>query len=288
MVTASPQARIDGTSGLIRGSMHWTRRPRLSRVSMITLEKNWESCSSYLRYLMWMPLRLRTESIPSEDAVLLIDLGEKASLEQLVARAVLAGRLSKRFRQRFVFHGLRDHHDPVVVPEHEISRVDFHATALDGDVDVGDESAAPRVERHDPARERRKAHRDDALHVANDCVDDGARRAAHARRGRQELSPWGDRPRMIGAVHGHVSGTQRIDGPDLVDVRIRLDRLEGLHPEERPRPADHDEVRMQWPDVVTHRLLAESESIERVGYDRRVELLADPGELFLFGFPVHA
>jgi hypothetical protein len=46
-VTASPQARIEGTSGRMPGSMHWTRLPRLSKVSMITLEKHCDSFSSY-------------------------------------------------------------------------------------------------------------------------------------------------------------------------------------------------------------------------------------------------
>src|SRR5215470_2837116 len=100
--------RIDGTSGRIDGSMRCTRRPSVSRTSMITLEKQWASLSSYLRYLMprlslrgavVFPTRCSCPTLGrqfSEHAVLLVDLAEQPSLQQLVARMVLACCLAER------------------------------------------------------------------------------------------------------------------------------------------------------------------------------------------------
>src|SRR5215472_16416852 len=270
--------------------MHWLRNPMRSRVSMITLEKHFESRSSYWTYFMTVPLvrfRCRARGRRSQHSVLFVNLAEKPSLQQLVAGVILAGRLLERALEHFVLDRLGHDHDAVVVAEYEIARLDFNAAALDGDVDVGHEAAPPRVERHDAARERRKAHRDDALHVAHDGVDDGSVRAAHPGGGREQLAPRSHRPRVVGAVNGDVAGAQRIDRPDLVDVRIGLDGLVSGHPQKRPGATDHDEIRVQRPDVVPHRLVPQPEIVESIGHDRRVELLANPAELLLVRFPGH-
>src|SRR5207244_2127659 len=173
-------------------------------------------------------------------------------------------------------HRFRDPDHAIIVAEYEIAGLDLHAAALNGYVDVGHEAAPPRIQRHDAARKRGKAHGDDPLDVSDDGVDDRPGRTAHLRRGREQLTPGGHRPRMVGAVDRDVTGPQRIDRSDLVYVRVRFHGLVGRHPEQRPRSAHHDEVRMQWPDVMTHRLVPKAEAVQCVGDYGRVELLANP------------
>ena len=108
-----------------------------------------------------------------------------------------------------------DDNHAIRVTEYQIARLDPHAAADDGDVDLRGSAATLGVERCDAPVKHRESQLPYRANVACKAVGHATGGASRTGRGRKKLAPWCDSSRGATREDWHIVGMQVIDEGNL-------------------------------------------------------------------------